>query len=362
MRGQSEENRPLAVRMRPSDIRGVVGQRHIMSQGAVIPSILKMDSMPSVILYGPPGCGKTTLAFLLSRHFQNEFIYINAVLSNIKELRHEISRAQSMLKSYGKKTTLFIDELQRFTSVQQEALLPSVENGIISLVGVSVENPMFAVVPALISRSVLIELKRLEEKDIVNALKTALSDGCRSGIKARFCIEENALIRIAKLADGDLRKAYNLLELCINAGKDIDESDVIKLSGKKAVLYDRAKDSHYDNISAFIKAMRAGNEKDAVYWLGKMLYAGEDPRFIARRIVIFASEDIGLALPGAMAIAQSVYESVSKIGMPESRIILSNVTIYMCRARKSRYSYEAIEAVMREIEQEHTKQAPKFLK
>ncbi len=352
--------RPLAVRMRPRCFSEFLGQRHILSSGGIIEQIIKSDIFPSLILYGPPGTGKTSLALLLAREKQMKFVYLNAAVSNVKELRTVLFSARERFNKTGLRTMLFIDEIQRFNASQQEVLLPFVEEGSSIFVGASVENPLFVLIPALNSRCLVIELKRLSDQEVFTGLKRALQDKER-GFARDIKVDDPVLWSIAKRSDGDMRRAYTMLEI-LCAGKDkITVQDLERLTGRKVLYYDRASDMHYDTISSFIKAMRRGDEQEATYWLSKMLYAGEDPRFIVRRMIIFASEDIGMADPNALVVAVSSYHALQVVGLPEAEFVLMQACMYLSRAPKSQETKERLFALKEQIEKEQSKVPKKFV-
>ncbi len=357
---RSRSRPPLSVRMRPKAFSEFLGQKHILGSGAIIAQILKADIFPSLILYGPPGTGKTTLALLLARAKHVRFIYLNAAVSNVRELRSVLLSARERFNKTGLRTMVFIDEIQRFNASQQEVLLPFVEEGSSIFVGASVENPLFVLVPALNSRCLVVELKRLSDQDVFTGLRRALQDKER-GVDRDLEIDDGVLWAIAKQSDGDMRRAYTLLEM-VCAGRDkVTEEDLERLTGKKVIYYDRKSDMHYDTISSFIKAMRRGDEQEATYWLSKMLYAGEDPRFIVRRMIIFASEDIGMADPNALVVAVSAYHALQVIGLPEAEFALMQACMYLSRAPKSPEVKERLFALKEHIEKEQTKVAKRFI-
>ncbi len=355
----SKGKSPLAVRMRPRNFSEFLGQKHLLCPGGLIDQILKTDVLPSLILYGPPGTGKTTLALLIAREKKIRFVYLNAVTSNVKELRSVLCSGRERFRS-GLRTMLFVDEIQRFNATQQEVLLPFIEEGSVVFVGASVENPLFVLVPPLNSRCMVAELKRLSDEEVIEGLKRALRDKER-GLGGDVRVDENVLWAIAKQSDGDMRRAYTLLELACAGRQKVEIEDLNRLASKKVIYYDRKADMHYDTISSFIKAMRRGDEEESAYWLVKMLYAGEDPRFIARRMVIFASEDIGMADPSALVIAVSAYQAVQMVGLPEAEFNLMHACLYLSRAVKSREVKEKLSSIKRQIEEEQTKVAKRFM-
>ncbi len=348
---------PLAVRMRPKSFDEFIGQRHLFDTG-FLDKLIRLDTPPSMVIYGPPGTGKTTFALILARHLKMKFIYINAVMSNVKELRQILISAKNRFEA-GRRTMLFVDEIHRFSSNQQEVMLPFIENGAVVFVGASIENPLFALVPAINSRCILIELKRLSLDDVLAGLRKAIVDD--RGLGGKVYVEDDALLAIAKASDGDMRKAYAILELAVSGVEKVGLKDVSAVLQRKAVYYDRKSNQHYDTISSFIKAMRASDEDAALYWLSKMLYSGEDPRFIARRMVIFASEDIGLADSNALRVAVDCFYAINVIGMPEAEFNLTHACLYLCRAPKSREVKEIMDRNYDKIKNEITRTPKKFL-
>jgi putative ATPase len=360
---------PLATRMRPRSLEEFVGQEHILAPGKLLRRAIEADRLPSVILSGPPGSGKTTLARIIAEITHAKFIRISGVESNVAEMRRVIAAAANRLRTSGQRTILFIDEIHHFNKAQQDILLPDVEAGNLRLIGASTYNPFFYVNSALVSRSQVFRLEPLSARQLEQLIDRALADQERGLGNYDVTIEKNARRHLAKLSDGDARKCLNALEIGVLTTPP-DSRGVIHFTlavaegsiQQKAVVYDRAGDAHFDTISAFIKSMRASDEKDAMYWLAKMLQAGEDFRFIARRIVIFASEDIGLADPEALPLAIATQQAVEFVGMPEARIPLAHATAYMCRASKSREAYDGLNAATEKIEMEQTKQVPERLK
>ena len=360
---------PLATRMRPRSLEEFVGQEHILAPGKLLRRAIEADRLPSVIFSGPPGSGKTTLARVIAEMTHAKFVRISGVESNVAEMRRVIAAATNRLRTSGRKTILFIDEIHHFNKAQQDILLPDVEAGNLRLIGATTYNPFFYVNSALVSRSQVFRLEPLSVKQLEQLTDRALVDRERGLGNYNVKIDKDARRHLAKLSDGDARKCLNALEIGVLTTPP-DASDVIHFTlsvaeesiQQKAVVYDRAGDAHYDTISAFIKSMRASDEEGAMYWLAKMLHAGEDFRFIARRIVIFASEDIGLADPEALPLAIATQQAVEFVGMPEARIPLAHATAYMCRAPKSREAYDALNAATEKIEMEQTKQVPEDLK
>ena len=360
---------PLATRMRPRSLEEFVGQEHILAPGKLLRRAIEADRLPSVIFSGPPGSGKTTLARVIAEMTHAKFIRISGVESNVAEMRRVIAAATNRLRTSGQRTILFIDEIHHFNKAQQDILLPDVEAGSLRLIGATTYNPFFYVNSALVSRSQVFRLEPLSVEQLEQLIDRALADKERGLGNYNVKIDKDARRHLAKLSDGDARKCLNAFEIGVLTTPP-DSKDVIHFTlavteesiQQKAVVYDRAGDAHYDTISAFIKSMRASDEKGAMYWLAKMLHAGEDFRFIARRIVIFASEDVGLADPEALPLAIATQEAVEFVGMPEARIPLAHATAYMCRAPKSREAYDALNAATEMIEMEQTKRVPERLK
>src|SRR5438876_2523926 len=375
---------PLATRMRPRLLEEFVGQEHILAPGKLLRRAIEADRLPSVIFYGPPGSGKTTLARVIAEMTHARFVRISGVESNVAEMRRVIAAATNRLRTSGQKTILFIDEIHHFNKAQQDILLPDVETGTLRLVGATTYNPFFYVNSALVSRSQVFRLEPLSVQQLEQLIDRALADKDRGLGNYNVKMDKDARRHLAKLSDGDARKCLNALEIGVLttspvAGVD-DPGAAVSDRGynepvihftlavaeesiqQKAVVYDPAGDAHYDTISAFIKSMRASDDKAAMYWLAKMLHAGEDFRFIARRIVIFASEDIGVADPDALPLAIATQQAVEFVGMPEARIPLAHAIAYMCRAPKSREAYDALNAASEKIEMEQTQRIPEDLK
>lgn len=362
---------PLAARMRPRTLEEFVGQEHILAPGKLLRRAIEADRLPSVIFSGPPGTGKTTLAQIIADMTRAKFERLSGVESNVAEMRRVVAGAANRLRTSGQKTILFVDEIHHFNKAQQDILLPDVESGNLRLIGATTYNPFFYVNSALVSRSQVFQLEPLRIEELEELIDRALNDAERGLGKYRVEMDADARRHLAKVSDGDARKCLNALEIGVlttPAGKR--ENGLIHFTvavaeqsiQQKAVVYDRAGDAHYDTISAFIKSMRASDEKGAIYWLAKMLHVGEDFRFIARRIVIFASEDVGLADPAALPLAIATQQAVEFVGMPEARIPLAHATAYMCRAKKNREAYEALGAAAEEIESERTERVPEKLK
>ena len=346
---QKEKESPLASRMRPTTLDEVVGQKHIIGKDKLLYRAIKADKLGSIIFYGPPGTGKTTLAKVIANTTSSEFKQINATVAGKKDMEEVVKEAKDRLGMYQKKTILFIDEIHRFNKGQQDYLLPYVEDGTITLIGATTENPYFEVNGALLSRSSVFELKALEKEDIKELLKRAVYDKEKGMGTFRAEISEDALEFLADLSGGDARSALNAVELGILT-TERSEDGIIHLTldvaseciQKRVVRYDKTGDNHYDTISAFIKSMRGSDPDAAVYYLAKMLYAGEDVKCIARRIMICAAEDVGNADPMALVVAVSAAQAVERIGMPESQIILSQAVLYVAGAPKSNSAVNAI--------------------
>jgi len=360
---------PLASRLRPTTLDEVVGQRHIIGEDKLLYRAIKADKISSVIFYGPPGTGKTTLAKVIANSTSSEFCQLNATASGKKDMEEVIQKAKDNRGMYAKKTILFVDEIHRFNKSQQDYLLPFVEDGTIVLIGATTENPYFDVNGALISRSIIFELKPLEKDDIKVLLKRAVYDKEKGMGSYNAEIEEDALEFLSDIANGDARNALNAIELGILTTKKNEDGIIhITLSvaqeciQKRVVKYDKTGDNHYDTISAFIKSMRGSDPDAAVYYLARMLYAGEDIKFIARRIMICASEDVGNADPMALTVAVSASEAVERLGMPEARIILSQAVIYVATAPKSNASYNAINMALETVKNEKTGAIPSHLR
>ena len=366
---KADASAPLASRMRPRSLDEFAGQEHILAPGKLLRRAIEADRLPSVIFFGPPGTGKTTLAQIIAAMTKAKFERLSGVESNVAEMRKVVVAATQRRRISGQKTILFVDEIHHFNKGQQDILLPDVESGNLRLIGATTYNPFFYVNSALVSRSQVFQLESLGLKELECLIDRALKDKERGLGNYPVKMEAAARLHLAKLSDGDARKCLNALEIGVLT-TPADEKGVITFTlsvaeesiQTKAIVYDRAGDAHYDTISAFIKSMRASNEKDAVYWLAKMLHAGEDFRFIARRIVIFASEDVGLADAQALPLAIATQQAVEFVGMPEARIPLAHTTVYMCRAPKNRDAYDSLGAATDEIEEEKTKRVPEKLK
>lgn len=359
---------PLAARMRPQALDDIVGQDRILGQGKLLRRAIEADRLQSVILYGPPGCGKTSLAEVIALATRRNFLRSSGVTSNVAELRDLLKQGEMLLRQQGRETILFIDEIHRFNKSQQDVLLPYLEKGAVTLVGATTHNPLFFINSPLTSRSLIFELSGLDDEAIRTLLRRALVDA--RGLKDwPVTVEEEALGHLARLSEGDGRRALNALEIAVlttPAGADgvirIDRDIVQDSIQKKAVVYDHDEDGHYDTISAFIKSIRGSDPDAGIYWLAKMLYAGEDPRFIARRLVILASEDIGNADPRGLSLATAAMSASEFVGMPEARIILAQVVIYLASAPKSNAAYRAIDKALEDVRTGRTLAVPEHLK
>ena len=369
MREQSKETSgPLASRMRPTTLDEVVGQQHIVGKDKLLYRAIKADKLSSIIFYGPPGTGKTTLAKVIAHTTSAEFMQINATSAGKKDMEEVVEQAKANQGMYQKKTILFIDEIHRFNKGQQDYLLPFVEDGTIILIGATTENPYFEVNGALLSRSVIFELKKLSADDIKTLIKRALTDKEKGMGAYDAQIDDDALDFLADVSNGDARAALTAIELGVLT-TDRAEDGIIHITidvaseciQKRVISYDKKGDNHYDTISAFIKSMRGSDPDAAVYYLARMLYAGEDVKFIARRIMILASEDIGNADPMAMVVASSAAAAVERVGMPEAQIILSQAVTYMACAPKSNAAYNAISEAMRVVKETKTPPVPAHL-
>ncbi|MDY2596725.1 MAG: replication-associated recombination protein A [Oliverpabstia sp.] len=356
-----ENESPLASRMRPTTLDEVVGQEHIIGKDKLLYRAIKADKLGSVIFYGPPGTGKTTLAKVIANTTRSHFTQLNATTAGKKDMEEVVKEAQQRLGMYGKKTILFVDEIHRFNKGQQDYLLPFVEDGTLILIGATTENPYFEVNGALISRSVIFELKSLEKEDIKKLILRAVTDEKKGLGSYEAEITPDALEFLADIAGGDARAALNAIELGIlttersSDGKiHIDLDTASECIQKRVVRYDKSGDQHYDTISAFIKSMRGSDPDAAIYYLAKMLYAGEDIKFISRRIMICAAEDVGMADPQALIVATSAAQAVERIGMPEAQIILAEAVNYVACAPKSNASYLSIEAAMESVRSKKT--------
>ena len=332
---ESDTRKPLAERMRPQKLEEVLGQDDIIGDGKILTEIVRKQEPVNIIFWGPPGTGKTTLARIIAKEFKADFIEISAVTSGKKDVEKVVERARQNwnLKT---RTVLFVDEIHRFNKAQQDAFLPHVESGLITLIGATTENPSFEVISPLLSRSRVVIIKHLSKKNIEEVLRRAIK-----AEKATKRVSRAAIDYLAELSGGDARSALGDLELALNLSNKVGVDEVKEAAGRKVPGYDKKGDNHYDNISAFIKSMRGGDADAALYYLARMVQAGEDPKFIARRMVIFASEDIGLAGNGALGLALNAFMAVERIGMPESGLILAHVVVALAKSKKSRQTTDA---------------------
>ena len=363
-----EFDKPLAYRMRPKNLEEYVGQEHILGKDKILYRTIKADRLSSIILWGPPGCGKTSLARVISETTKYKFSKINAVTSGVNDIKKVIEEAKNVFLNPSGKCILFIDEIHRFNKLQQDALLPFVENGTVILIGATTENPYFEVNKALISRSMVFKLEPLTQENIYQILKMSLKreDGLgRYNIK----IEDSTLKKIAEVSNGDVRTALNGLEVAVLT-TDMDADGYITITDEIAadsvqnrkVIFDKNGDSHYDNISAFIKSMRGSDPDAAIFYLARALNGGEDPMFLARRIVIAAAEDVGMANPEALVVANSAMQAVHMVGMPEARIILSEAATYVATSKKSNATYLAINKALEDVANKDTGKIPMHIR
>ena len=363
------KSQPLAARMRPRNLDEYAGQSHILGPGQLLRRAIEADRIQSLIFFGPPGTGKTSLAQIIARQTKSKFERLSGVESNVADMRRVLSAAANRLENTGAATILFIDEIHRFNKAQQDVLLPDVESGVIKLIGATTHNPFFFVNSPLVSRSQIFELRPLTEDDLFLLLRRALADKERGLGYLKIFADETALRHLATIADGDARKALNSLEIAaLTTAPSADGLIRITLEvaeqsiQKKAVVYDGDGDAHYDTISAFIKSMRGSDPDAALYWLAKMIHAGEDPRFIARRIVICAAEDVGLADPMALVLANAALSASEFVGWPEARIPLAEATIYIATANKSNSAICAIDAALEDVRSGRTIPVPEHLR
>ncbi|MCL1934049.1 MAG: replication-associated recombination protein A [Candidatus Azobacteroides sp.] len=361
-------NQPLAERMRPTSLDDYVGQKQLVGQGSVLRKMIDSSHVPSFILWGPPGVGKTTLAKIISKQLDIPFYTLSAVNSGVKDVREVIDKAKSTTFFNNRRPILFIDEIHRFSKSQQDSLLSAVENGTITLIGATTENPSFEVITPLLSRCQVYVLKSLDEQDLLALMHKALTEDFELKKKSVKVLETAALMRFA---GGDARKLLNILELVIESDDGFDNPDgtifitdakVIDRLQENPVAYDKGGEMHYDIISAFIKSIRGSDPDGAIYWLARMVAGGEDPKFIARRLVISASEDIGLANPNALLLANACFDALTKIGWPEGRIILAETTVYLATSPKSNSAYMAIENASAEVSQSGNLPVPLHLR
>ena len=361
-------NQPLAYRMRPKTLDQFVGQEHIVGKDKLLYRTIKADRLSSIILWGPPGCGKTSLAKVISETTKYQFKKLNAVTSGVAEIKNAVTEASNPFMNPSGKCILFIDEIHRFNKLQQDALLPYVEDGTVILIGATTENPYFEVNKALISRSMVIKLEPLRKEDIIKVIKNALSSPEGLG-DYNVKISDDTIDKIAEISGGDVRTALNGLEIAVlttkmNKEGQIEITDEIAAQSfnKKKSMFDKNGDSHYDNISAMIKSLRGSDADAAVFYLARAIEAGEDPMFLARRLVISAAEDVGLANPEALVIATSAMQAVSMVGMPEGRIILSEAAVYIAKSKKSNATYNAINKAIADVENKDTGTIPMHIR
>ena len=364
-----EKNIPLAYRMCPTTIEEYVGQEHILSKDKMLYRLIKADRLSSIILWGPPGCGKTSLARVIAKSTKNKFQKLNAVAAGVSDIKSAVEEAKNLLMNPSGKVVLFIDEIHRFNKLQQDALLPYVEDGTVILIGATTENPYFSVNKALISRSTVFKLEPLSNENVMTVLKNALVDKEKGLGKYNISIDDEVIKYIAELSNGDLRVALNALEIAtLTTEMDANGEIVItreiatECIQKKKAQFDKNGDSHYDNISAFIKSMRGGDTDAVLFYLARALYAGEDPMFLARRIVICASEDVGMANSNALVVANAALQAIHQIGMPEARIILAHAATYVARSPKSNAAYLGINRALQDVESKDTGTIPMHIR
>ena len=359
---------PLAHRVRPTKLEEFVGQEEVLGKDKILYRTIKADRLTSVILWGPTGCGKTSIAKVISNTTKYKFIQLNAVTAGVADIKQAVEESKNSLFNPSGKCILFIDEIHRFNKLQQDALLPFVENGTIILIGATTENPYFSVNKALISRSMVVKLNPLTYTDIFKILKNALIN--KEGLgNYKIDIEDGTLEAIAKLSGGDVRTALNTLELAVLT-TEMNEDGTIKITqeiaaecmGKKKTMFDKSGDSHYDNISAFVKSMRGSDPDATVFYLARAIDGGEDPVFLARRIVIAASEDVGLANPKALVVATSAMQATTNVGMPEARIILAEAALYVALSKKSNCAYLAIDKALEDVRTKDTGEIPMHIR
>lgn len=364
-----EKKEPLAYRMSPRNLDEFVGQEHILAKGKLLYRMIKADRISSIILYGPPGTGKTSIARIIADTTRSNFEKLNAVTAGVADIKRIIADTQNQILNTRGKTVLFLDEIHRFNKAQQDALLPHVENGTFVLIGATTENPFFEVNKALISRSSVFMLKPLTAEHIERIIRNALRDKDRGVGHYNLEVDENAVKYLANICNGDARKALNALELAVitsEIGTDgiihIDIETIEECVQKRAITFDKSGEEHYDNISAFIKSMRGSDPDAAVFYLARAIYAGEDPEFLARRIIICASEDVGMANPNALQVAVAAAQAIKMIGMPEAKIILSQAAVMVATSPKSNSSYMAITKALKDIETKRTGSVPMHLR
>ncbi len=368
-RQKEKMERPLSVRMRPGTLEEFIGQKHILGEGCLLRRAIQADRLSSVIFYGPPGSGKTSLGQVIAVRTKARFRRLNAVTAGLNELRGFIEEARSRRKYEQERTILFIDEINRFNKLQQDALITDVEEGNVILIGATTHNPYFSINPALLSRSQVFQLEPLKDKDLEVILQRTLRDKEKGLGKLAVVLDRLARQHLVTKAGGDARRALNALEVAVLTTTPGDDKKIhlnLKIiedsCQKKALFYDRDEDGHYNTISAFIKSMRGSDPDAALYWLAKMIYAGEDPRFIARRIVICAAEDVGNADPQALILANAAFQVSEFVGMPEAKIPLAQAVVYVATAPKSNAAYLGIEKALKEVAEEKTQSVPDSLR
>ncbi|MEG0073037.1 MAG: replication-associated recombination protein A [Clostridia bacterium] len=360
---------PLAYRMQPKNLESFVGQKHIIGKDKLLYRMIKSDKLSSIIFWGPPGCGKTSLAKIIATTTNFKFEKLNAANAGVADIKRIVEETHNFFENPSGKVVVFIDEIHRFNKLQQDALLPHVESGKIILIGATTENPYFEVNKALVSRSTIFKLEKLQASDIEEAIHLCLKDKVNGVGNYDIKIDENVIKELAMLANGDLRTAFNTLELAV-LSTDLDENAYININidtiydciQKKKIMYDKNSDAHYDNISAFIKSMRGSNADATLLYLARMIEAGEDPMFIARRIVVAASEDVGLANNNALIVASAAMTAVHQIGMPESRIILAHAAVVVANSRKSNSAYIGINKAIEDVRTKNTGEVPMHLR
>ena len=367
--GNSTKKEPLAYRMMPRTLEDFVGQEHIVGKGKLLERMIRADRISSIILYGPPGTGKTSLARVIANTTKSVFHQLNAVTAGVKDIKQIIEETSNTFLNPSGRCVLFIDEIHRFNKAQQDALLPYVENGLVVLIGATTENPFFEVNKALISRSTVFMLNPLTKENIIEIINKTLNDKERGLGNIDIDIDREALELLAELAGGDARIALNALELAVltsetdeNGRYKITTSVVEECIQKRAVRFDKSYEAHYDNISAFIKSMRGSDPDAALFYLGRALYAGETPEFLARRIIVCASEDVGMANPNALLVAVAAAQAVERIGMPEARILLAHAAVMVATSPKSNSCYKGIEAVLEDVKTKNTGEVPMHLR
>jgi len=365
----ADKKEPLAYRMSPRSIEEFVGQEHITGKGKMLYRMIKADRISSIILYGPPGTGKTSLARIIAATTKSSFEKLNAVTAGVADIKRIVAETQNPMFNSNGRTVLFVDEIHRFNKSQQDALLPFVENGTIVLIGATTENPYFEVNKALISRSSVFMLKPLTKSNIETIILTAITDKDRGLGKYELIVDDNAVKYLAEISNGDARIALNAIELAAvtsELGKDgqihITIATIEECIQKKSITFDKSGEAHYDNISAFIKSMRGSNPDATLFYLARAIYAGEDPEFLARRIIICASEDVGMANPIALQVAVAAAEGIHMIGMPEGRIILAHAAVFVATSPKSNSCYKGIGKALQDVESKRTGEVPMHLR